>query len=364
MISVGNMICGNGAMGGMTRAAAITLLAIMVSGCGIWRHEVGNRGGYADYVADKYWMSADTKTMRVLRAYVIQSVLVRLAVTSPRGAKDRNIVVTRMQQSNIAFANAYNCAEGEREFYRSGGAKGARCVFFDDLIVAWSSDLFALALASLSLEDGETFMTNITRGGLDTLQALFRLGRDAFALGREVGALYRDTLELEVVVWLDDEALAEETAGLREAYANGNGPLVDWKAELDRLKGRTPAEAAAAAQAVGDPAPAGIMMTPQANMAGSLPRPLGWPTPKQSHFELVATFIARSCAELVSDATLVKRCQMPDPSPWAKGQALATKTPAAEKAMVTTVIEVTDANAKIARNAKDAVGRARGVVAD
>ncbi len=32
--------------------------------------------------------------------------------------------------------------------------------------------------------------------------------------------------------------------------------------------------------------------------------------------------------------------------------------------MVTTVIEVTDANAKIARNAKDAVGRARGVVAD
>ncbi len=124
-----------------------------------------------------------------------------------------------------------------RSSTRPSGKEGTRCIFFDDLIVAWSNDLFALALASLSLEDGESFISNITSGGLDTLQALFRLGRDAFALGREVGALYRDTLELEVVVWLDDEALAEETAGLREAYANGNGPLVDWKAELDRLEG-------------------------------------------------------------------------------------------------------------------------------
>lgn len=348
MISVGNMICGNGAMGGMTRAAAVTLLALMVSGCGIIRQEMNNRGGYADYVADKYWMSADTKMMRVLRAYVIQSVLVRLAVTSPRGAKDRNIVVTRMQQSNIAFANAYNCAEGEREFNRSEGAKGARCVFFDDLIVAWSNDLFALALASLSLEDGETFMTNITKGGLDTLQALFRLGRDAFALGREVGALYRDTLELEVIVWLDDTTLTDKTEALRLAYAYGNGPLAGWKAALNQLKGRAPAEASATEQAVAAPAPDAVVIVPQ--VAGGLPTPLGMPNPEVSHFKLVAAFIARSCAELVTDKTLIGRCAAPDPALWADAKVAVKKEEATQQAIVRTVTAVTTVNAGIAKN--------------
>lgn len=252
------------------------LAAIFMSGCNMVRQELGNRGGYADYVADKYWMKADSKMLRVLRAYALQAALARIAVIAPRGIKDRSVIALRMQQSNIAYASARACAEVVDPI--SYAPRG--CIYFDDAIVAWTNDLFALALASLSLEDGESFIGKVSGGGLDALQALFELGKDAFVLGRAVGALYRDTVELEVVVWLDDPNMGPRTEALRAAYANGAGSLEQWKVELDHLK----------------------------QESASLPAATAYPVPRPAHFEEIAAFIARSCVALTSEPQIRAIC--------------------------------------------------------
>ncbi|MCJ8142366.1 hypothetical protein MKI84_05510 [Ancylobacter sp. A5.8] len=341
-------------MGRTRRFAVVFALALTVSGCSYLKQEFNNRGGYLDYVSDKYWMRADTKKMRVLRAYVVQASLVRIGVTSPRGAKDRTIIATRASQANTSYAAAYSCAyrdtaalEAQKQITtqvaenrsayneavklfgetapatvnaRSAWESASKkynehdptgCVFFDDLMVAWQGDLFSLALASLSVEDGESFITKVASGGLDTVQALIQVGEQAFQLQREVGALYRDSIELEVRVWLDDPTIDDElTARLREVYHGGAGELSDWKAELAYLKGR-PLEAVNGTPTP-PPAPPAAMAPLGKPAQTANPRPLGYPTPRPAHFKMVAEMIKRSCADLgIAAVQLLKFCSAP-----------------------------------------------------
>ena len=78
------------------------------------------------------------------------------------------------------------------------------------------------------------------------------LGREAFRYGRVVGAIYRDTMELEVQVWLASPQFANDerargmpeefvitndrVAGLRAVYARGNDNIPAWRAEIAALR--------------------------------------------------------------------------------------------------------------------------------
>ncbi|MFT0862244.1 hypothetical protein [Ancylobacter sp. G4_0304] len=331
-------------------------LAFTVSGCGYFKQEFNNRGGYLDYVSDKYWIRADTKKMRVLRAYVVQGALVRIGVTSPRGAKDRTIIATRASQANTSYAAAYSCAyrdtaalEAQKQITtqvvanRSAYNEAVRlygetapatvnarsawesaskkynehdptgCVFFDDLMVAWQADLFSLALASLSMEDGESFITKVVSGGLDPVQALIQIGEQAFQLQREVGAVYRDSIELEVRVWLDDPKINDEqTARLRDIFDSGAEDLAAWKAELAYLNGRSLEATTGGTSAPPPSVPTAIAPLGRPAQTPN-PRPVAYPTPRPSHFKMVAEMIKRSCADLgIPPGSLLNSCSAPD----------------------------------------------------
>jgi hypothetical protein len=264
---------GGGRMRAVLGACAVAG-ALLTGGCALVDQELNNRGGYADHLADRFWMKADSKQLRVLRAYALQAAVGRVAATSPLTAKDRDIVAIRMARANQGFERAYGCAY--LEFQPNG------CVYFDDAIVEWTTAIFNLAVSGMSLEEGRNFVTRITSGGLDALEALFDLGRDAFTLGRTLGALYRDTVELEVVVWIDDsnlQALAR-TAELRRLYGNGGGDLRAWKAELTRLKEE-----------------GGVL-----------------PTPQPAHFLQISQMITRTCQAITSSPDAQAACR-PKPLP-------------------------------------------------
>ena len=245
-------------------------MALLLGGCAVFDKELNNRGGYADYLADQYWMRADSKQLRVLRGYALQAAVGRVAAISPFNSKDRDIIAVRMARANEGFERAYECAFVE---YRPYG-----CIYFDDAMVDWTNGILKLATSSLSLEDGRTFATRIASGGVDTLEALFELGKDAFVLGRSIGALYRDTIELETVVWIEDTSLGDRTANLKKVYANGAGNLAEWKAELERLKAD----------------------------GGTLPMP------QLKHFKQIHDVIVRSCIDITSDKKLQETCTGPD----------------------------------------------------
>ena len=68
----------------------VLALALWVGGCSIARQELDNRGGYVDYLADKYWWKADSKRMRALRAYALHAAIARIAMITPKGAAERS----------------------------------------------------------------------------------------------------------------------------------------------------------------------------------------------------------------------------------------------------------------------------------
>ncbi|PNB52466.1 hypothetical protein C1X77_27645, partial [Pseudomonas sp. GW531-E2] len=66
----------------MYRLFALALV-LWVGGCTVVHQELDNRGGYVDYLADKYWWKADSKKMRALRAYALHAAIARIAMISP-----------------------------------------------------------------------------------------------------------------------------------------------------------------------------------------------------------------------------------------------------------------------------------------
>jgi hypothetical protein len=87
---------------------------------------------------------------------------------------------------------------------------------------------------------------------IDLLDAILSIARDALKYGQIIGAIYRDTVELEVQMWLatpaiDDRPLPArvseaDVAGLREIYLRRNDDFPAWLAAIAALKatGREP----------------------------------------------------------------------------------------------------------------------------
>jgi hypothetical protein len=121
------------------------------------------------------------------------------------------------------------------------------CFYFDSIMVDYVAALYDAAIAALPLEDARKLVNDLTGGiagpaaAVDALHALIQLGTDAVRYGTISAALYRDSLELEVQVWIyspfepGSRVTLQDVATLTAIYAAGNDDIPAWKAEIERL---------------------------------------------------------------------------------------------------------------------------------
>ena len=239
----------------MRIAVSIFLLITILfnSGCAILEKETTNRGGYLDYVLDEHWLKADSKGMRALRAFAIQVSLARVASVSAKNESDRQLLAIRLGALTKRFVPIYLCAFNTNPL----GVPGARndpCFYYDSAMVDYSTGLFDLAMIALPVEDAKKLLATVTGSTvnpinvIDLLTTLLQIGKDALKYGRVVGALYRDTVELEVQLWLGTPPLDNrpppfqvtlaDIQPLSDVYARGNDDMQAWLAEIAALRAR------------------------------------------------------------------------------------------------------------------------------
>jgi hypothetical protein len=224
-------------------------VGVTVTGCALIDAEKNNRGGFLDEIADDHWMKADSKKMRALRAITLEASLARIAMIAPKSAPDRALLARRIGETTKRADVVRRCAF--QEIQVSGQLSSEPCFFFDSVMVDYENALFDLALIALPIDEAKTLITRVTGGiasvtvnPLELVQTLLNIGREAFRYGRVVGAIYRDTLELEVQVWLasprQTRGLAivtdETVAGLAAVYVRGNDNIPAWRAEIAALR--------------------------------------------------------------------------------------------------------------------------------
>lgn len=229
----------------------LCLAVLFTSGCTVWQKETTNRGGYLDYVLDQHWFKANSKRMRALRAFAIEVSLARIASVSAKNQADRNVLATRIGTLTTQFLPVYTCALRSTPIDVPGAETGP-CFYYDSAMVEYSTGLFDLAMAALPIEDAKNLVNVVSGSALsainfvDLLNALVIIGRDALTYGRVVGALYRDTIELEVQLWLATPAVDDrpppyrvteaDVAPLRAIYAQGNDDMPSWITAISALR--------------------------------------------------------------------------------------------------------------------------------
>jgi hypothetical protein len=231
----------------------LILAGLSTGGCAIFDAEAHNRGGYLDKVMDDHWFKADSKRMRALRAYALQASLARIASISPKNGQDRELMARRIGNASARATNVIACGFTTNPATNTS-IDADPCFYFDSLMVDYTTALFDLAMVSFPIEDTQKLL-NIVVGGisgpvaaLDMLNALIGLAQEALKYGRVVGALYRDTVELEVLVWLNSPNVSQPTipqqfqitpatvAGLKQIYARGNDNMVAWTNEIAAIR--------------------------------------------------------------------------------------------------------------------------------
>lgn len=256
---------------------------ILLGGCiSILDAELNNRGGYIDQKLDNYWIEADTKQMRVLRAYVLIGSVARMSREGFYKSERENLVQAVNSAVNVAN-DAFICA------YAAPG----QCVYFDERMAEMEVALLRLAIAVLTKHENESLFSSISKEmsetfpllktadslgklveafesgvslaqhGLKIVKSIITLGGSAYLSGRRLGALYRDSIELQMVTVLasldykcksptftasDDkwaaklyydiepankyDACAARDAGWR-IWQNGAGELGEWRKWLN-----------------------------------------------------------------------------------------------------------------------------------
>jgi hypothetical protein len=233
--------------------AFVTVALLLNGGCAIYEKEIGNRGGYLDAVLDDHWMKADSKSMRALRAFAIQVSLARIASVSAKNESDRQLLAIRIGALTKRFQPVFACAFDTNPL-GVPGAENDPCFYYDSAMVDYSTGLFDLAMIALPVEDARRLVTTVTGSFVnpiniaDLLSTLLQIGRDALKYGRVVGALYRDTVELEVQLWLATPAIDNRpppfqvteahVASLREIYSRRNDDMAAWLAAIAALRGQ------------------------------------------------------------------------------------------------------------------------------
>lgn len=230
----------------------VLIAALFTGSCTIFQKEMTNRGGYLDYVLDQHWFKADSKRMRALRAFAIQVSLARIASVAPKNDSDRKVLSIRIGSlTQKFFQTVYACALLDNPL---NGGSGDPCFYYDSAMVEYSSGLFDLAMVALPVDDAKNLVNAVT-GTISTpnplafgtlLNALLVIGRDALTYGRIVGGLYRDTIELEVQLWLATpkndnrpppyRVTLATVQPLADIYAAGNDNMPAWIEQLAALR--------------------------------------------------------------------------------------------------------------------------------
>lgn len=219
--------------------AAIGLSAT-VAGCSFIGAELNNRGGYLDKKGDEIWFIADTKPMRVLRAYVMLGSITRLAQTNY--GSEREIIVQHVNSAIKVASDAYYCAF----------AQPGTCVYFDERMVELEISVLKLLVAVLSkkeeeelfhavgkyisdtipllktfdtltgLVDGLTSTGELAVNASKAIASLLKAGQVFYIKGRRMGALYRDAVELQMVAVMS--SLDAMCAIRHSEFTVGDGP--------------------------------------------------------------------------------------------------------------------------------------------
>ena len=229
------------------------VLSLLLGGCTVIEQELKNRGGYLDYVIDRHWMKADSKGMRALRAFAIQVSLARIASVAAKNDEDRQLLASRIGKLTPRFLPIYFCAYDTNPL-GVPGAERDPCFYYDSAMVEYSTGLFDLAMVALPVEDAKKLINSVAGSVvnpiniIEVLDSVLAIGKDAIKYGRVVGALYRDTVELEVQLWLSTPGIdyrsptnrvtREDIARLKEIYERRNDDFPAWLAEIEVLRGR------------------------------------------------------------------------------------------------------------------------------
>lgn len=266
---------------------AAIIPALCCSGCvGFLDAELNNRGGIVDLKLDERWILADTKQMRVLRAYTLIGSLARMSRENYYKS-ERQLIAQHINTAvNVSF-DAFACAY----------ARPGDCAYFDERMAELEVAVIRLAVAVFSQHENESLVSLVISQASDTapllkalssfgkvvdavsssaevvastgklIEALLNFGEAAYFAGRRAGALYRDSIELTMIAVLGsldvqcsgpvavagqfrDSSEAERTynqfyggldPALRpcitlahglKAWRQGSGDLADWKAFL------------------------------------------------------------------------------------------------------------------------------------
>ena len=192
--------------------------------------------------------------MRALRAFALEASLARIASVSPKNDQDRKLMAMRVGDATRRAQLVLACAFKQNVVPIPGVQKDP-CFYFDSLMVDYTTALFDLAMIALPIEDAKNLINLIPVGGvpdpaaaLNMLSGLVAIAKDALKYGRLIGAIYRDTVELEVQVWLlasvQDQSripapyvISDATvAELKAAYDRGNDDLAEWQAQIAALR--------------------------------------------------------------------------------------------------------------------------------
>lgn len=187
--------------------------------------------------------------MRALRAFTLQVSLARIASISSKNETDRQLMAIRLGATTKRALPILACALDKNPL---GGTNP--CFYYDSAMVDYSTALFDLAMVALPIEDAKKLITAATGSLvnpvnlLEVSQALIAIGRDALKYGRVVGALYRDTVELDVQVWLQTPRVdtrpapyrvnVEDVAALSEIYLTRRDDLAAWRSATAALRAR------------------------------------------------------------------------------------------------------------------------------
>lgn len=187
--------------------------------------------------------------MRALRAFALQVSLARIASISSKNDSDRQLMAIRLGATTQRALPVLACALEKNPL---GGTNP--CFYYDSAMVDYSTALFDLAMVALPIEDAKKLITAATGSLvnpvnlLEVTQALIAIGKDALKYGRVVGALYRDTVELDVQVWLQTPRIDprvvpyrvtfEDVAALNEIYISRRDDLSAWRSATAALRSR------------------------------------------------------------------------------------------------------------------------------
>lgn len=210
-------------------------ISVTLSGCSFVSLELNNRGGYIDAKLDDHWIIADTKPMRVLRAYVLIGSVTRLAQT--KYESERELIVRHVNTAIKVASDVFNCA------YSVPG----QCIYFDERMVEFEVAVLRLLVTVLSSKDDEELFTALgdelsetfpmlkavdslssfvdavtTTGEVavnagKAIQSVLSVGQTVYFKGRRLGALYRDSVELNMIAVMSSlDTMCALTRGLLE----------------------------------------------------------------------------------------------------------------------------------------------------